>query len=83
MSQSSKEGGLFKPPSGLYEPQRGFGKVWREQLDADKAQIGWATDRQESAIKMRIQNFDHGFALNIDDGEDLKILFFDNRWADL
>jgi len=80
---SQKEGGFFKPPSGLYEPQRGFGKVWREQLGGDKAQIGWATDRQESAIKMQIQNFDHGFALIIDDGKDFKILFFDNKWADL
>jgi hypothetical protein len=80
---SQKEGGFFKPPSGLYEPQRGFGKVWREQLGGDKAKIGWATTKQESAIRLQIQVFEHGFVLIIDDGKDFKILFFDDKWADL
>ena len=80
---SQPAGGFFRSPSGLYEPQRGFGKVWREQLGGDKAKIGWATTRQESAIKLQIQVFDHGLALIIDDGKDFKILFFDNKWADL
>ena len=80
---SQPPGGFFKPPSGLYEPQRGFGKVWREQLGGDKAKIGWATTRQELAIKLQIQVFDSGLAFIIDDGKDFKILFFDNRWADL
>ncbi len=80
---SQPAGGFFKPPSGLYEPQRGFGKVWREQLGGEKAKIGWATTRQEAPIKLQIQVFDHGFAFIIDDGKDFKILFFDNKWADL
>jgi hypothetical protein len=81
---SQREGGFFKPPSDkLFEPQRGFGKVWREQLGGDKAKIGWATTKQESAIKLQIQVFDHGLAFIIDDGKDFKILFFDNKWADL
>lgn len=36
-------GGLT-PPQGLYEPQRGFGKVWREGTGARvRERLGWAT----------------------------------------
>jgi hypothetical protein len=31
------------PPPGLYQPLRGFGKVWREQPNV-RARLGWATD---------------------------------------
>jgi hypothetical protein len=30
------------PPAGLYQPQRGFGKVWRDQPEV-RARLGWAT----------------------------------------
>ncbi len=33
----------YDPPSGLLEPQRGFGKVWRDKLGGPSASIGWAT----------------------------------------
>jgi hypothetical protein len=29
------------PPPGCYEPQRGFGKLWREHPEV-RAQLGWA-----------------------------------------
>ncbi|MBK9713968.1 MAG: hypothetical protein IPO81_22095 [Kouleothrix sp.] len=36
------ERGGETPPAGLYEPIRGFGKLWREQPDVRSA-LGWAT----------------------------------------
>jgi hypothetical protein len=43
----------FVPPAGLYQPVRGFGKVWREQPDV-RDQLGWALGRElafDSAIQ--------------------------------
>jgi hypothetical protein len=51
------------PPAGLYEPQRGFGKVWREQPGV-RERLGWAleTERQEYAS---YQVFERGSLLLI------------------
>ena len=46
------------PPSGLYEPMLGFGKVWREQPGVRQA-LGWAT-AEETAGKGRHQMFERG-----------------------
>ena len=36
--------GNMSPPPGLFEPQRGFGKVWREGTGARvRERLGWAT----------------------------------------
>lgn len=81
--RSQPAGGFFKPTArNLYEPQFGFGKVWRE-LGGDQAKIGWATSKDESAIKIQIQPFERGFAIIIDNGKDFKILFTDKKWTDL
>ena len=34
---------LIVPPDGMYQPQYGFGKVWREN-ESIRADLGWATD---------------------------------------
>jgi len=34
------------PPSGLYQPVRGFGLVWREQFRV-RERLGWAVDREQ------------------------------------
>lgn len=54
-------GGFFKPPPNRYEPVRGFGVVWREQLGGPNAPIGWATE-PETARPAEIQNYDRGLA---------------------
>ena len=36
------------PPAGMFEPERGFGKVWRENPDI-KRDLGWATERERPA----------------------------------
>ena len=37
----------INPPPGLYQPQRGFGLVWREQPDM-QTRLGWATAPETS-----------------------------------
>jgi hypothetical protein len=41
------------PPSGMYQPRRGFGLLWREEPGV-RDSLGWATD-QEVAFTMSIQ----------------------------
>ncbi len=55
------ETGGETPPLGLLEPKRGFGKVWRTNMDV-RGSLGWAvTDEQGSSGTM--QAFDHGRAI--------------------
>lgn len=35
------------PPSGLYQPVRGFGKVWRENSSV-RTKLGWATTQEKA-----------------------------------
>lgn len=46
------------PPNGLYQPVRGFGKVWREQPGLREA-LGWAT-AEEKGFTVVIQEFAGG-----------------------
>ena len=66
------------PPDGLYQPVRGFGKVWRERLGGPQARIGWATAPEHGVITL-IQPFVHGLVIR---GEDdlLYILYGDGTW---
>jgi hypothetical protein len=36
---------VLTPPAGLYQPVRGFGKVWLEQPEVRNA-LGWATNQE-------------------------------------
>jgi len=47
------------PPSGLYAPRRGFGKVWMDD-PALRDAVGWALEKTERAETATIQNFDNG-----------------------
>ncbi|MGF1505635.1 MAG: hypothetical protein ACFB51_11000 [Anaerolineae bacterium] len=35
------------PPEGFYQPQRGFGQIWRDNEDL-RFRLGWATDPEGS-----------------------------------
>jgi len=48
------------PRESLLMPQRGFGKVWCEQLGGSNPIIGWATTG-EQGYSAEWQNFEHGF----------------------
>jgi len=66
------------PSDGLYQPIRGFGKVWRERLGGPQARIGWATAPEHGVVTL-IQPFVHGLVIR---GEDdlLYILYGDGTW---
>ena len=51
--------------SGLLEPVRGFGKVWREQLGGPQARIGWATDK-ERGVYSQVLAFERGEMLHVE-----------------
>jgi hypothetical protein len=55
------ESGGETPPSGLFEPVRGFGKVWRSNVDI-RALLGWAT-QQERGDTASVQLFARGRAI--------------------
>jgi hypothetical protein len=52
------ESGGETPPSGLIEPVRGFGKIWR-QAGGIRNAIGWAT-APEQGISATVLNFERG-----------------------
>jgi hypothetical protein len=49
-------------PPPPQQPQRGFGKVWREQLGGPQSTIGWALEA-ERAVSGWQQRFDRGLLL--------------------
>ena len=61
MSGIDPEAGNETPPLGLLEPRRGFGKVWRENLDARGA-LGWAINEEQGA-NSPLQLFERGRAV--------------------
>lgn len=55
------ETGGETPPLGLIEPKRGFGKVWRLNLDV-RGSLGWAVTDEQGATTS-VQLFEHGRAV--------------------
>ncbi|HEX5504058.1 MAG TPA: kelch repeat-containing protein [Thermomicrobiales bacterium] len=55
-------GGGPGPSPGLYEPRRGFGKVWREHPDVRQC-LGYAKTADETAFTLPLQPFAHGLML--------------------
>ena len=53
----------FSPPPGKQQPERGFGKVWRENPDLRDA-IGWALAKEEPSSAQR-QLFERGTMLRV------------------
>ncbi|GAG43275.1 unnamed protein product, partial [marine sediment metagenome] len=49
---------LIAPP-GLFQPKRGFGKVWREELGGPASRIGWARE-EERGFTGVVQAFEGG-----------------------
>ena len=54
----------LRAPSGLMQPVRGFGKVWRSD-DVVRERLGWAIAK-EAAINALIQDFEHGAYVRAD-----------------
>jgi len=68
---------LIAPP-GLFQPKRGFGKVWREELGGPASQIGWARE-EERGLTGVVQAFDGGTILWSDLGT-AYILYAEGSW---
>ncbi len=75
---SQPVGGGPGPQPGLYEPQRGFGRVWRENGSYLGGQgsaftrvrdcLGYATTPDETAFLVATQSFARGIVLSTPDG---------------
>jgi hypothetical protein len=57
--ESYPDGHGLTPPSGLFEPVRGFGYVWYEFLAGPDSAMGWAT-AQEKGFCANLQPFENG-----------------------
>ena len=66
------------PPSGLFQPVRGFGKIWYENPALRQA-LGWATD-QEAGVQAAWQPFAKGNGLWTGDRTIRVMLDQDNSW---
>lgn len=66
------------PPAGLYQPKRGFGKVWREQPGV-RSKIGWGTI-EERALSAAYQSFEHGLMI-WSASQGLFVLYDNHTWA--
>jgi photosystem II stability/assembly factor-like uncharacterized protein/DNA-binding beta-propeller fold protein YncE len=74
---------LPPPPK---QPQRGFGKVWREELGGPEAAIGWALEVERPVSGWR-QRFEKGLLVwtesrmeGADSGGTAYLLFDDGKW---
>ncbi|NLF10179.1 MAG: hypothetical protein GX597_00145 [Anaerolineaceae bacterium] len=66
------------------QPQRGFGKVWREQMGGAQAAIGWATENERS-VDGWVQRFNGGLLVWTDAplggaGGTAHLLYDDGTW---
>jgi len=64
-------------PAGLYQPKRGFGKVWREQPGV-RGKIGWATT-EERGLNASYQAYQGGLML-WSDTQGHFVLYNDGTW---
>jgi hypothetical protein len=69
------------PPPGRYQPVRGFGLVWREQLGGPEARIGWATAEERGGPAL-VQPFGGGTVLRAVN-EVTYALYSDGTWTSL
>jgi hypothetical protein len=69
-----------KPPAGLYEPIRGFGKLWRENPQVHNT-LGWATAPEQGDTGVE-QLFVNGGSMIYRATADRVYIFYNNGRAD-
>jgi hypothetical protein len=72
--------GKAKPPAGLYEPIRGFGKLWRENQQVHDT-LGWATAPEQGDTGVE-QPFVNGGSMIYHAGADRVYIFYNDGRAD-
>ncbi len=78
--EGDPESGGLAPPAGLFEPIRGFGRLWREELGGADAPVGWALTPEQGYVG-NLQPFEHGVMLwNPLDGA-VYVLWEDGNWT--
>jgi hypothetical protein len=75
--QPQDDPNLTAPPD-LFQPKRGFGKVWREKLGGPASQIGWAREEERGDTGV-VQAFGGGTILGSHRGTTY-ILYADGSW---
>lgn len=71
-------------PNGLWQPRRGFGDIWCNQLGGPGARIGWAlADEQGFDNVDMVQDFENGIIFRDADGKNKKLayVFFKDNWT--
>jgi serine/threonine-protein kinase len=80
--EGDQESGGETPPPGLYEPIRGFGKVWRTNPRI-RERIGWGTEHEAGPYDGAYQPFEHGIMLfspvGLGRGKTLYVLYSDGN----
>lgn len=76
-TEAEPESADMLPPPDLYEPIRGFGKVWREQTPVRRA-LGWGVNKEQGYIGA-IQEFVHG-TMAWSDQHVIYALYDDGTW---
>jgi hypothetical protein len=67
------------PPTGLYQPGRGFGKIWREAPSV-RDRLGWAT-APESGADGDLQGFDAGYMVQIGALDQIYVFYGNFAWT--
>jgi hypothetical protein len=65
--EGDEPGGGPAPAPGLFAPQRGFGKVWREHPEVQRC-LGYATSARESGYSLTAQYFELAVVLSGPEG---------------
>lgn len=78
--EGDPESGELTPPERLFEPIRGFGRLWREELGGPDAPVGWALE-PEQGYTGNVQPFEHGLMLWNPLDEVVYVLWDDGTWT--
>jgi len=70
------ESGGETPRSGLFEPVRGFGKVWRSTAEV-RSGLGWATILEEGGSAV-VQRLERGWMIDMTQRTDILVLLDSN-----
>ena len=65
-------------PDGLYQPVRGFGKVWRD-VPGVRDRLGWATEPEQGSTGA-YQRFNYGTMILIDSPNEIWVFYYDLNW---
>ena len=78
--EGDPESGGLAPPERLFEPIRGFGRLWREELGGPDAPVGWALAPEQGYVG-NMQPFEHGLMLWNPLDEVVYVLWDDFTWT--